>query len=117
MGLGYVEGVTHDYIRHGNTTLLAALNVATSEVITQCKRCSDFAHRSRGRPSRPGLKIENAWIGRSLPVGWWLRCQEALPALRLGITSSGYSRCHLVVRCDNLKPADPLRLWNLSCHC
>jgi putative transposase len=38
MGLGYVEGVTHDYIRHGTTTLFAALDVATGEVITQCKR-------------------------------------------------------------------------------
>ncbi len=37
MGLGYVEGVTHDYIRHGTTTLFAALVVATGEVITQCK--------------------------------------------------------------------------------
>jgi hypothetical protein len=26
MGLGYVEGVTHDYIRHGTTTLFAALD-------------------------------------------------------------------------------------------
>ena len=37
MGLGYVEGVTHDDIRHGTTTLFAALDVATGEVITQCK--------------------------------------------------------------------------------
>jgi putative transposase len=37
MGLGYVEGVTHDYIRHGTTTLFAALDVATGEVVTQCK--------------------------------------------------------------------------------
>ncbi len=37
MGLGYVEGVTHDYKRHGTTTLFAALNVASGEVITQCK--------------------------------------------------------------------------------
>lgn len=29
MGLGYLEGVTHDYIRHGTTTLFAALNAAT----------------------------------------------------------------------------------------
>ena len=34
MGLGYVEGVTHDYIRHGTTTLFAALDVATGEVLT-----------------------------------------------------------------------------------
>ena len=38
LGLGYVEGVTHGYIRHGTTTLFAALNVATGQVLTQCKR-------------------------------------------------------------------------------
>lgn len=37
MGLGYVEGLTHDYFRHGTTTLFAALNVVSGEVITQCK--------------------------------------------------------------------------------
>jgi putative transposase len=37
MGLGYVEGVTHDYYRHGTTTLFAALNVQSGQVITQCK--------------------------------------------------------------------------------
>jgi putative transposase len=37
MGLGYVEGVTHDYERHGTTTLFAALDIANGEVIAQCK--------------------------------------------------------------------------------
>lgn len=37
MGLGYVEGVTHDYIRHGTTTLFAALNVANGEVISRVR--------------------------------------------------------------------------------
>jgi putative transposase len=37
MGLGYVEGVTHDYIRHGTTTLFAALDMATGAVIAECK--------------------------------------------------------------------------------
>lgn len=37
MGLGYVEGVTHDYVRHGTTTLFAALDVQNGKVITQCK--------------------------------------------------------------------------------
>lgn len=37
MGLGYVEGVTHDYFRHGTTTLFAALDVASGNVITECK--------------------------------------------------------------------------------
>lgn len=32
MGLGYVEGVTHDYVRHGTTTLFAALDIATGTV-------------------------------------------------------------------------------------
>jgi transposase len=38
LGLGYVEGVTHDYTRHGTTTLFAALTVGSGEVLTQCKR-------------------------------------------------------------------------------
>ena len=38
LGLGYVEGVTHDYIRHGTTTLFAALDVATGKVLAECKR-------------------------------------------------------------------------------
>ncbi len=33
MGLGYVEGVTHDYVRHGTTTLFAALNVLNGAVL------------------------------------------------------------------------------------
>jgi len=37
IGLGYVEGVTHDYVRHGTTTLFAALDVASGRVLTQCK--------------------------------------------------------------------------------
>lgn len=37
MGLGYVEGVTHDYFRHGTTTLFAALDIANGTVLGQCK--------------------------------------------------------------------------------
>jgi putative transposase len=37
MGLGYVEGVTHDDKRHGTTTLFAALNVLTGAVLATCK--------------------------------------------------------------------------------
>ena len=36
LGLGYVEGVTHDYERHGTTTLFAALDVASGQVLTRC---------------------------------------------------------------------------------
>ena len=38
LGLGYVEGVTHDYVRHGTTTLFAALDVASGRVLTQTRR-------------------------------------------------------------------------------
>ncbi|WP_436306673.1 IS630 family transposase [Variovorax sp. LjRoot290] len=37
LGLGYVEGVTHDYVRHGTTTLFAALNVMSGQVLAQCR--------------------------------------------------------------------------------
>lgn len=37
MGIGYAEGVTHDYVRHGTTTLFAALNVLDGTVLASCK--------------------------------------------------------------------------------
>jgi putative transposase len=37
MGFGYAEGVTHDYVRHGTTTLFAALDVLTGAVIAECQ--------------------------------------------------------------------------------
>jgi len=38
IGLGYFERVTHDYIRHGTTTLFAALDIATGKILTCCKK-------------------------------------------------------------------------------
>jgi transposase len=35
---GQVERHTHDYARHGTTTLFAALNVATGEVLKRCEK-------------------------------------------------------------------------------
>ena len=37
LGLGYVEGVTYGYLRHGTTTLFTALDVATGRVLAQCR--------------------------------------------------------------------------------
>ncbi len=37
LGLGYVQGYTHDYVRHGTTTLFAALDIANGQVLTQCR--------------------------------------------------------------------------------
>ena len=39
---GQIERRTHDYVRHGTTSLFAALDVKTGEVIGQCRR----RHRS-----------------------------------------------------------------------
>ena len=59
MGLGYVEGVTHDYKRHGTTTLFAALNVLNGAVlapnasrVTGIRSFSPSCARST-RPCRP----------------------------------------------------------------
>ena len=38
LGLGYVEGYTHDSIRHGTTTLFAALDMATGKVLGRCTK-------------------------------------------------------------------------------
>ena len=38
MGLGYAEGITHNCIRLGTTTLFAALNIASGDVMTSCNR-------------------------------------------------------------------------------
>ena len=37
MGLGYAEGFTHNYTRHGTTTLFAALNIQNGAILAQCK--------------------------------------------------------------------------------
>jgi len=38
LGLGHAEAHTHDYARHGTTSLFAALDVATGRVIGECRR-------------------------------------------------------------------------------
>jgi putative transposase len=37
LGFGYIEGVTHDYLRRGTTTLFAALNLLDGAVLPQCR--------------------------------------------------------------------------------
>lgn len=44
MGLGYVEGYTRDYTRHGTTTRFAALEVATGHV----QAAGKARHRRQG---------------------------------------------------------------------
>ena len=59
---GQVERRTHDYTRHGTTTLFAALNAKTSEVITQ------FHQRHRSAQFREFLDLIEAQVPRRLDV-------------------------------------------------
>jgi transposase len=59
---GQVERRTHDYRRHGTTTLFAALNVKTSELITQ------FHQRHRSTEFRQFLDAIDAAVPRHLDV-------------------------------------------------
>ena len=62
MGLGYVEGVTHDYERHGTTTLFAALDIANGRVLTKC------THRHRHQEYLNFLKRVDENVPRKLDV-------------------------------------------------
>jgi putative transposase len=62
MGLGYVEGVTHDYVRHGTTTLFAALDIATGKVLTCYKR------RHRHQEYLQFLKLIEANVPKDLDI-------------------------------------------------
>ena len=59
---GQVERRTHDYTRHGTTTLFAALNAKTSEVITQ------FHQRHRSAQFRAFLDLIDARVPQRLDV-------------------------------------------------
>ena len=59
---GQVERRTHDYTRHGTTTLFAALNAKTSDVITQ------FHQRHRSTQFREFLNLIDARVPKRLDV-------------------------------------------------
>jgi len=68
LGLGYVEGVTHDYRRHGTTTLFAALDTANGKVLTKCRprhRHQEYLSFSREIEKNVPKNLEGAhqsWI-------------------------------------------------------
>lgn len=81
MGLGYVEGITHDYVRHGTTTLFAALNVANGQVITRVRpqhRHQEFLEflRQIDRETPDGLELhlilDNYTTHKHAKVQSWL---------------------------------------------
>jgi putative transposase len=62
MGLGYGEGVTRDYVSHGTIILLAALYIATGNVIIRCKK------RHRHQEYLSFLKHVNANVSQDLDI-------------------------------------------------
>src|SRR5712692_1427046 len=62
LGLGYVERVTHNYVRHGTTTLFAALDLASGRVLTQTK------HRHRHQEFLQFLRHIEAAVPPALAV-------------------------------------------------
>ena len=81
MGLGYLEGVTHDYYRHGTTTLFAALDTLDGKVIALCKprhRHQEFLaflnHLDRSVPSGLDLHLvaDNYGTHKRPKVKAWL---------------------------------------------
>jgi putative transposase len=67
MGLGYVEGVTHDYKRHGTTTLFEGLNVLNGAVLVRASRVTGTRSscRSGARSTRP---CPPNWKSTALPI-------------------------------------------------
>src|SRR5882724_335272 len=62
MKKGWAGTMTHDYKRHGTTTLFAALDVATGEVIGQCM------HRHRHQEFLRFLRTIDAQTPKSLDL-------------------------------------------------
>ena len=77
---GHAEQRTHDYVRHGTTTLFAALNIATGQVTGVCKdrhRHQEFLtflkHVARTYPDQElHLVMDNYATHKKAEVGDWL---------------------------------------------
>jgi len=81
---GMAERNTHDYVRHGTTSLFAALNVATGEIIGKCHdrhRQQEFVRFldliDRNLPKQPGTTIhlimDNYGTHKTPKVKRWLQ--------------------------------------------
>lgn len=92
MGFGYVEGVTHDYKRHGTTTLFAALNVLNGTVLASCKP------RHRHQEFLSFLRE----IDRAVPVDLEIHCivdnyaTHAHPKVKLWLASRPRWHMHFI---------------------
>lgn len=101
---GQAERRTHDYVRHGTTTLFAALDVATGEVIGQCHRrhrAGEFkkflTRLDREVPDDLDLHLvlDNASTHKTPAIQRWLLKR---PRFRLHFTPTSSSWINLVER-------------------
>jgi transposase/DNA-binding CsgD family transcriptional regulator len=98
---GHAEQRTHDYVRHGTTTLFAALEIATGKVTGICKnrhRHQEFLaflkHVARAYPDRElHLVMDNYATHKRPEIKAWL---EANPRIHLHFTPTSGSWLNLV---------------------
>jgi transposase len=112
---GRAGTMTHDYKRHGTTTLFAALDVATGKVIGQCMkrhRHQEFLRFlrtiDRNTPSRFALHlvVDNYATHKHQAVREWLRKH---PRFHLHFTPTSASWINLVERFFGLITEDRIR--------
>ena len=98
---GHAEQRTHDYVRHGTTTLFAALEIATGKVTGLCKnrhRHQEFLaflkHVARAYPDRElHLVMDNYAAHKRVEVRDWL---AANPRIHVHFTPTSGSWLNLV---------------------
>jgi transposase len=98
---GHAEQRTHDYVRHGTTTLFAALEIATGKVTGLCKnrhRHQEFLaflkHVARAYPDRElHLVMDNYATHKRIEVRAWL---AANPRIHVHFTPTSGSWLNLV---------------------
>lgn len=104
MKKGRAETMTHDYKRHGTTTLFAALNVLDGTVIAQCQprhRHSEWLtflrqiHRETPKGKELHLICDNYSAHKHPKVKAWL---EKHPRFHIHFTPTSASRLNMVER-------------------
>ena len=98
---GHAEQRTHDYVRHGTTTLFAALEIATGKVTGLCKnrhRHQEFLaflkHVARAYPDRElHLVMDNYAAHKRIEIRDWL---AANPRIQVHFTPTSGSWLNLV---------------------
>jgi len=122
MDLGRPEQQTHDYIRHGTTSLFAALEVATGKVTGQCHtqhRAVEFLkflkHLDRRYPEREGetlhLIVDNYATHNTPAVRKWLARH---PRFELHFTPTGASWLNQIERFFGLITDERIRRGNFT---